>query len=222
MKTAIGIAAVALLALAACQKKTESAATGKAAPATASAPASPMTPPPRKAGLWEQTVSTAGMTQLTKLCLDEATDKQMAWWGSQAAKSNCEQQVITPRPGGGWDFRSVCKSPDGAVITSSGAATGDFNSRYKVDVASTTTGGSMPQANGEHKIAIEATWKGPCPAGMKPGDMELPGGMKINTGDMKAGKGPAGMTPGHAPSAAQIAQMRAHAKAMAAAMKDQQ
>ena len=223
MKRAIGVAAVALLALAACQKKTETAATGTATTATATAaapatPAGPMTPPPRKPGLWTQTVSMAQMQQTTKLCLDEATDKQMAWWGSQAAKSTCPEQTITQHMGGGWDFHSVCKSAAGGTTTSSGTATGDFGSHYKVEATSTTTGGPMPEANGEHKVAIEATWQGPCPAGMKPGDMELPGGMKINMNDMMSGKGPGGA--GHAPNAAEIAQMRAQAKAMAAAMKD--
>jgi hypothetical protein len=226
MKRAIGISAMALLALAACQKKAETAtATGTAAPAVATAPeasAGPMTPPPRKPGLWAQTVSMAQMTQTTKLCLDTASDKQMAWWGSQAAKSTCEEQSITPHAGGGWDFRSVCRSPAGGTTTSAGTATGDFSSHYRVDVTSTTTGGPMPQANGEHKIAIEASWQGPCPADMKPGDMEMPGGMRVSVSDIMSGKGAGGMTPGHAPTAAQIAQMRAQAKAMAASMKDQQ
>jgi hypothetical protein len=221
MKRAIGISAAALLTLAACQKKPETAATGTAAPATATAPAvsaGPLTPPPRKPGLWTQTVSMAQMQQTTKLCLDAATDKQMAWWGSQAAKSTCPEQTITQHLGGGWDFHSVCKSAAGGTTTSSGTATGDFGSHYKVEATSTTTGGPMPQANGEHKMSIEATWQGPCPADMKPGDMEMPGGMKINMNDMMSGKGPEG--PGHAPNAAEIAQMRAQAKAMAAAMKD--
>jgi hypothetical protein len=220
MKRAIGISAVALLALTACQKKTETAATGAAAPAAATAPqapAGPLKPPPRKPGLWAQTVSMAQMTQTTKICLDADTDRKMAWWGSQAAKSTCPEQSITQRLGGGWDFHSVCKSEAGTTV-SSGTASGDFNSHYRVDMTSTTTGGPMPQANGEHKIAIEATWQGPCPAGMKAGDMEMPGGMRINMNDAMAGKGPG--APGHAPNAAEVAQMRAQARAMAAAMKE--
>jgi hypothetical protein len=208
---------LALLALAACGKKTETAATvatTKSVDLTAPA-AGPLTPPPRKPGLWVQKVSMAEMQQSTRMCLDEATDKQMAWSGSQAAKSNCEQQQITQHLGGGWDFHSVCKSADGATITSEGLASGDFNSHYKVDVTSTTSGGPMPQANGVHKMAIEATWSGPCPAGMRPGDMEMPGGLKINMNDMMSGKGPSGMTPGHAPSAAEIAKLRAQAMEMA-------
>jgi hypothetical protein len=219
MKRAMWVCGAAVLALAACQKKTETAATGESATAAATAPAGPagpLTPPPRKAGLWEQKVSMAEMQQSTKMCLDEATDKQMAWWGSQAAKSTCSEQKISGHLGGGWDFHSVCKSPAGGTTTSDGTASGDFNSHYKVDVTSTTTGGPMPQANGVHKISIEATWQGPCPADMKPGDMEMPGGMKINMNDAMSGKGPMG---GHAPSAAQIAKMRAQAKAMVEAQQ---
>ena len=81
-------------------------------------------------------------------------------------------------------------------------------------MTSTTTGGPLPQANGVHKIAIEATWQGPCPADMKPGDMEMPGGMKINMNDAMSGKGPMG---GHAPNAAEIAKLRAQAMEMAKA-----
>lgn len=218
MRRAIGISALALLALAACQKKTETAAATGApagATATAPAPAGPLTPPPRKPGLWVQKVSMAQMEQSTRMCLDQATDRQMAWWGSQAAKSNCEQQQITRHAGGGWEFHSVCKSADGATTTSDGVASGDFNSHYKVDVTSTTTGGPMPQANGTHKIAIEATWAGPCPAGMKAGDMEMPGGMKINMNDVASGQGSSGIRPGHPPSAAEIARLRAQAMEMA-------
>ena len=72
-------------------------------------------------------------------------------------------------------------------------------SHYKVDVTSTTAGGPMPQANGVHKISIEATWQGPYPADMKPGDMEMPGGMKINMNDAMSGKGPTGGTEGGFP-----------------------
>jgi len=215
MKRAMWACGVAVLALAACQKKADTAATGESASVAANAPAAqpgPLTPPPRKPGLWEQKVSMAQMSQSTKMCLDQATDKQMAWWGSQAAKSTCGEQNVTARAGGGWDFHSVCKSPDGGTTTSDGVATGDFNSHYKVDVTSTTAGGPMPQANGVHKISIEATWQGPCPANMKPGDMEMPGGMKINMNDAMSGKGPMG---GHAPNAAEIAKLRAQAKAMA-------
>ena len=79
MKRAMWVCGAAVLALAACQKRTETAATGETTTASATAPAAPaagpLTPPPRKAGRWEQTVSMAEMKHATKRCLHEATDK---------------------------------------------------------------------------------------------------------------------------------------------------
>ena len=137
----------------------------------------------------------------------------MKWWGQQAqAKgSNCEHTEVKPRLGGGWEFSSSCDMGSGH-ITSHGVASGDFNSHYTVEIDSTTTGSPMPQANGAHKMKIDAVWQGPCPAGMRPGDMTLPGGMKINMIDMADGKGPMG------PGKMDAAKMRA----MAEAIKKQQ
>jgi hypothetical protein len=195
-----------------------------------------MTPPSRKAGLWEQTIATDKMKQTMQMCLDETTDQKMKWWGSQGprgqAKSDCTEQKITPRVGGGWDFHAVCAMGESGTVTSDGSATGDFSSHYTVDVTSTTAGSPMPQANGVRKVSIEAVWKGPCPADMKAGDMELPGGMKINAAGAMAGGGAAAggvdvaklkaeAMSGHM-NAADIAKMREQAKAMAAAAHQQQ
>jgi hypothetical protein len=223
MKRVILVSSVALLALGACGKKTDTAATGAATSATATAPA-PMMPPSRKVGLWTQTVSTGQMKQAVKMCLDATTEQKMKWWGSSAPgkSSNCEQESITPHLGGGWDFHSVCKMGESGTVTSDGTARGDFGSHYVVEVNSVTAGSPMAQANGAHKITIEATWTGPCPADMKGGDMDV-NGFKINMTAGADGK-PGGVTMpngGHV-SSADIAKYREQAKAMAAAMKDQQ
>jgi len=221
MQRAIWISAAAVLALAACSKK--AADTGQAVTASATAPAAPAapaTPPPRKAGLWEQKISTGSMQQTMKMCLDASVDQKMKWWGSQAkGKSDCTQQTVTPHPGGGWDFHAVCPMGESGTITSDGSATGDFGSHYKVEVTSVTTGSPMAQANGTHKTSIEATWTGPCPADMKAGDMEMPGGMRINMTDAMNGAAAKGYAGGR-PSAAEIAKMRAQAMEMAKAMKE--
>ena len=225
------VGATALLALSACSKSKDTAATGTAADATATAPASsaptPSGPPSRKAGLWEQTMSSDRMNQTIKMCLDDATDSKMKWWGSQErGKTNCDEEKITPHLGGGWDFHSVCKMGESGTITSDGQATGDFNSHYTVTVNSTTAGSPMPQANGPHKMTIDAVWKGACPAGWRAGDMELPGagGMRINMVDAIEGKGPMGAAAGAGGKmdAAQIAAMRKQAMDMAKQMKADQ
>jgi hypothetical protein len=50
---------------------------------------------------------------------------------------------------------------------------------------------------GPINMTITAKWLGPCEAGQKPGDLILPGGMKINLRDMQNRVG----TPGGAPPA---------------------
>ena len=225
------VAIMALLALGACGKKGDdvtSVAIVKPVPPT------PQSPPSRKAGLWEQQISTANMHQTMKMCLDESVEQKMKWWGSQAQnkQSNCEQESITPHAGGGWDFHSVCKMGESGTITSDGSATGDFGSHYTVEIKSVTSGSPMAQANGPHVTTIEATWTGPCPADMKPGDMEMAGGMKINMlgGSPTVVTGPGGTDmaklraeamSGHMDPTT-IAKMRAQAKAMEAAAKQSQ
>jgi hypothetical protein len=182
--------AAALLALTACSKKTETAA-----PATApEAPkaAATITPPERRAGLWVQTMTADQMHQETRICIDASVEKQLKWFSQGAGPSSCEQSSVTPRMGGGWAFHSSCAMGRAGHIVSDGVATGDFNSHYTVDIDSTTTGSAMLQANGPHKMKIDAVWQGPCPAGMRPGDMMLPGGMTMNLVDMANGKAPMG------------------------------
>jgi predicted small lipoprotein YifL len=203
------VSAAAILALAACGKKpasTPDAATA-AAPAAAAPQTASMTPPERKAGLWEQKISTAGMTQVSRICISDAVNKKVTLWGQQGGEETCSQQSITPTAGG-WKFASTCNMGTGGTIVSSGEAKGDFGTHYTVDIKSSTTGAAAPQMNGPHAMTLEATWKGPCPANFKPGDMELPGGMKLNMLTMGAGGASAG------PNAEQMAAMR---KAMAAA-----
>lgn len=223
MKRVVLISGMAVLALGACSKKTETAATGTAAPANATAsaptPSGPMSMPTRKPGLWEQKMTSEKVNQTMSMCIDTALDEKMKVWGSQTGKSECAEQTIKTHLGGGWDFHAVCKMGESGTVTSDGSATGDFNSHYKVEVNSVTAGSPMPQANGPHKFLIEATWKGPCPADMKPGDMKLGNGMTINMSG--GGASVSGMGGKHDYSAADIAKMRAQAKEMAAAMKDQ-
>ncbi|MFL5297200.1 MAG: DUF3617 domain-containing protein [Phenylobacterium sp.] len=218
----------AALALAGCSKPADKAASGAPAAGSAATPAAavaPAGPPAPKAGLWEQTIASDQMHQTMKMCLGEPAEQKAKWWGGDARHSDCAEQRVTPRVGGGWDIHAVCQGPDGTKIATDGSATGDFGGHYHVEMTAVTTGSPMPQANGAHKMAIDSAWKGPCPAGMKPGDMEMPGGMRISTG----GAGPAGSSTStsivtkfdanHPPSQADIARMRAQAMEMAKSMK---
>lgn len=167
---------LSVLAVAACQKKPEEKAAAEAGKAPAAAP---QAPPARKPGLWSQTITTAGMTQTMKICFDAAVDKRMAVHGQAMGKDMCEKNVVTPTAGG-WRFESVCDMGSGGRTTTTGEAKGDFQTRYEVKAVTETTGAEAPQMNGRHEMSLTAAWEGPCPAGMKPGDMQLPGGMTIN------------------------------------------
>lgn len=162
------------------------------------------------------------------MCLDEASDAKMKVWGSEmrAGRSDCAEQKVSRRLDGGWDFHAVCNMGESGTITSDGQATGDFGSHYTVTLTSVTSGSAYPQANGERKTTIEAAWKGPCPADMKGGDMELPGGMKINMlsppRTSTSVKIIEKYDANHMPSQADIARLRAQAEAMKKQMKDAQ
>ena len=55
---------------------------------------------------------------------------------------------------------------------------GDFDSAYTVNVSTTLDGGV------KKNMTMQAKWLGPCKPDQKPGDIEMPGGMKMNILDM--------------------------------------
>ncbi len=176
MNARLSLLIIGALALSGCGKPAGQAA----APKPAAAPSIPikLAMPTRKPGLWKQTISTSGMSQQTSLCLDAAVQTKLSLLGDGLGKSACQQTSYAPIPGG-WSFSSTCNIGNGTTV-SQGTATGDFNSRYIVENESTTTGAPNARMNGAHKMSITAEWTGPCPTGMVPGDMTLPGGMKVN------------------------------------------
>lgn len=185
MRRTLALAALSLVALSACHKKPAEAPKPPAAPgsgptARGDAAATLAAMPERTPGLWAQKVSTAGIAQATQVCLDKAVEQRFTWWGQHAGQGACSRTSITARPGGGWNFASTCDMGADGRTSTKGEVTGDFARSYRVTAQSTISGAQAPQMNGTHAMTLEASWKGPCPAGMKPGDMLLPGGMKIN------------------------------------------
>lgn len=143
--------------------------------------------PTRKPGLWEIVMKPdgGGMGPMTmQQCTDESTDKAMTtmFGGAQQA---CTQQDVK-KSGSTITIDSVCsfgnmKSTTNAVIT------GDFNSAYTVKVNSKTEGAMAPgmPPRGENSMTLEAKWSGPCKSDQRPGDMVMPGGIKMNIADMQ-------------------------------------
>lgn len=140
--------------------------------------------PSRKPGLWKQTIASAkaGKAQppmVSTICMNAAVDKAMSVFGQNAGQSSCTSNTVSRTPTG-YKFASVCKFPGAGTISSQGTASGDFNTSYKVVMNSVTTGAPMAAMNGASSTTITATWAGACPAGTKPGDMTMPGGIKVN------------------------------------------
>ena len=139
--------------------------------------------PVRKAGLWEmKMVRTGGaIPDMTmQHCTDATTDKQMSTSFSPG-KDTCSRQDIQ-KTATGYVSDSVCGVAS-MTITSHAEITGDFNSAYTVKVTSKTEGGpsGVPR---DGTTTIEAKWLGACKPDQKAGDIVMPGGMKMNIGDL--------------------------------------
>lgn len=183
MRVAIICLVGALALTAGCSKKPTTSASPSGAPA-AVASSTPRTSgagvfmPHRRAGLWEMAMDTSGgpgVKMTAQMCIDATTDKDMGWHGPRSQSKNCAKNEFHPVLGG-VTFDSVCKMGS-RTVTSHGVVKGDFDKAYDVDV---TTRFDPPQAGvgGDMKTAMKARWLGPCPAGMKPGQVNV-GGMHI-------------------------------------------
>jgi len=141
--------------------------------------------PVRKAGLWEMKVLRAGAPSpdmTMQQCTDETTDKDMSTAFSPMGKEMCSKQDIQ-KTASGYVSDSICGIA-GMSIKSHAEITGDFNSAYTVKSTSHSEGGpaGVPR---DSTTTIEAKWLGACKPDQKPGDIMMPGGMKMNIKDME-------------------------------------
>ena len=140
--------------------------------------------PLRRPGLWEMKMLRTGgsVPDMTmQHCTDASTDKQMSTSFSPG-KETCARQDIQ-KTATGYVSDSVC-SIGGMTITSRAEITGDFNSAYTVKSTSRTEGApsGVPR---DTTTTIEAKWLGACKADQKPGDIVMPGGVKMNILDLE-------------------------------------
>jgi hypothetical protein len=138
--------------------------------------------PARKAGQWkiqmvpETAKAVPAMT--FQLCLDSESDKALMSAGAgMAAGAKCTMTKAV-QEADGIAFDGACDM--GAMKTKSHTViSGDFQSSYTMKITSDTTGG--PAAMPKHSVMTQnATYEGACADGMEPGDMMMPGGMKVN------------------------------------------
>jgi hypothetical protein len=112
-------------------------------------------------------------------CTDESTDKEMSTAFSPLSKEVCPKKDIL-KTATGYVSDSVCNFANASITTHS-EITGDFNSGYTVKSTSHSERGTT---KGDHVTMIEAKWLGACKPDQKPGDIVMPGGMKMNIHDM--------------------------------------
>ncbi len=140
--------------------------------------------PIRKAGLWDMKVMRTGspMPDMTmQHCTNEATDKEMSTAFAPMSKEVCSKKDVQ-KTATGFVSDSVC-AVAGVSISSHSEIVGDFNSAYTVKTTSHSEGGPAA-TKGDHETMIQAKWLGACKPDQKPGDIVMPGGMKINLHDM--------------------------------------
>jgi hypothetical protein len=92
----------------------------------------------------------------------------------------CENHAITRDADGAYHFTSSCDMGPGGHLMSRGLLTGDLANRYRVHTQNDISGAAIASMNGRHTVDIEADYLGPCPAGMKPGDVMIANGLKTN------------------------------------------
>lgn len=148
--------------------------------------AGPVEMPNRKPGLWEIKVNAgAQMPAMTmQQCTDATTDKDMSATFSPMAKEMCAKQDMQ-KTATGLVIDSTC-TVSGITSVSRTEINGDFNSAYTVKVA-TKGDGKIPDS----VTSMDAKWMGACKADQKPGDIVMPGGIKMNIKDMQAMTGAA-------------------------------
>ncbi|MBI5255490.1 MAG: DUF3617 family protein [Burkholderiales bacterium] len=141
--------------------------------------------PRRKAGMWEtqmmmdaKAAPGAGAMK-TLQCIDAKTDEEMqrkAMAGNDR-KANCKQTSMK-RISGGYEMDAECTGEDG-ITKVHARMTGDMNSAYTVENKMTF----VPPRHGmsEANMTMKASYKGACPADMKPGDVRVQG-MPFNPG----------------------------------------
>lgn len=143
--------------------------------------------PPRKPGLWEVSMTTgSGKSHAmgTKMCIDAASDAALYKMGMETAGSICSRRDVS-RTGYTVTSDSVCML-DKSQMTSHTVTVFAGDVAYHTESKTHFDPPMMPGMS-DSTMTQDAKWAGPCPADMKPGDIVMPNGMKMNMIDAQKG-----------------------------------
>jgi len=138
--------------------------------------------PTRKAGLWEVRMSFEnrnGAGPAIQQCIDASTDQMMLSSAGLLAQAACAKRDVQ-RSGNTVTIDATCTLA-GKTAMSHSVITGSFDSAYTMTVTSQSD--ALP--GGSITMTMEAKWLGPCAADQKPGDLIMPGGIKMNIPEMQ-------------------------------------
>lgn len=148
--------------------------------------------PPRKPGQWEIRMVTekpGGVPEISsQVCIDASTDREIMEFGLRMSKKTCAKHAMK-REGKGYVIDAECAFGPVKSVTRT-TISGDFQSAYAMRIEGTTEGGFKVGAGKKGPqptlMVHTARWAGAaCAAGMKPGDMTMPGGVKVNVKQLR-------------------------------------
>ena len=146
--------------------------------------------PKRKPGLWEMKTSGGPIgPQTIQQCIDAATDDMLRSRSNEG--QDCTKPVVE-RDGNRYRVRGSCNQ-EGTKSTMEGVYTMSKDTEYTGDMKMTFD----PPLSGasEMNMKMNGKWVGPCKAGMKPGDITIPGMPSLNVLEMGRGGAGGGITP---------------------------
>jgi len=136
--------------------------------------------PTRKAGLWEINMSFSNRAgQNVQQCIDASTDAMLQSSAGPFAQAACSKRDIQ-RTGDGFVMDSTC-TVAGKTATAHSVISGSFDNAYTMTVTSQSD--ALPNYN--LTMTLTGKWLGPCTANQKPGDVIMPGGIKVNIRDLQ-------------------------------------
>lgn len=151
----------------------------------ASASALALELPAHRPGLWELKLkmgNAANSALALQSCMDARSNTLLAALASGWAEDACAKPEMR-RENERLVIESHC-NVGGANLASHAEITGDFDRAYTLRVTTRPPQGAAASA-GAHHLTADARWLGECPAGHKPGDIILPGGITMNVRNIK-------------------------------------
>jgi hypothetical protein len=133
--------------------------------------------PSRKPGLWVVKVEAEGTVEHSmQMCIDAATDPLFHSVGTDLRTKHCQQNDVKVS-GSTVTSDSVCKVP-GTTITTTAITNFAGDSAYHSDIKTHFDPALLGKS--DTTVTQDASWTGPCPDNLKPGDLVLGNGIKIN------------------------------------------